>query len=187
MEALLIEPIGAHREIYSEFINLLAKDSVSFASVNLRDYTGLLDYHALETLAGQLALQLDALEARGFTLLFWQVSDILVVNNGEFYLLANLSQLVPLYKKDKAKLMLVYPTVYPLPVAMCAPELLKMDVLPFITPRSASYYSLGLLFLSLLSITKYNLSLERIQGTKLFYFLERCLKIEPSERMCLLL
>jgi hypothetical protein len=186
---------GTHREIYTEFINLVIKPAATAASATVAsskewslssfgdDFE--IDYQVVETLAWQLALQLQALEASGWTLLFWQASDILIVNQGEFYLLANLSQLVPLDKKDKSQLFLVYPTVYPLPAALCAPELFQMASLPFITQRSASYYSLGLLCLSLLK--NINLSLERIQGTKLFYFIERCMKLEPCKRMCLFL
>jgi hypothetical protein len=192
LQAMLLRDTGTgtHREIYTEFINLLLNPTASATSkewsLSALGDDFIVDYQGIETLAWQLALQLQALEARGWTLLFWQASDILIVNQGEFYLLANLSQLVPLDKKDKSQLFLVYPTVYPLPAALCAPELYQMASLPFITPRSASYYSLGLLCLSLL--LKYgNLSLERIQGTKLFYFIERCLKLEPSERLCLFL
>ena len=186
MESLLQEidnEDDAHREIYKEFIGLILGDSSIVESwSNLSTYTKL-DYHSIETLAWQLSLQLHALEKRGFTLFFWKVNDILIINNGQGFLLANLEQMVPLYSKDTSHLFLSYPTIYPLPKAVCAPELLQMAALPFITHRSASYYSLALLSLSLL--TKCNLSLEKIQGTKLFYFLERCLKKEPKERMCL--
>ena len=122
------------------------------------------------------------MEAHGFTLLFWQPSDIMQIHNSSqtIYLLTNLSQIVPLKEKDSTQLVLVYPKVYPLPADYCAPELLKMAVLPFITHRSASYYSLALLCLRLC-----HPSLAKLEGTKLFYFLERCLKAEPSERMLL--
>jgi hypothetical protein len=144
-----------------------------------------MDYADVEIMAFQLSLQLQHLEAIGFSLLFWEPSAILVVAirpGLKLYVLSNLTQLVSLQKKDETQLVLVYPAVYPLPSEWCAPELLTIDVLPFITPRSASYYSLGLLCLRVL-----NLSLETLRGTKLFYFLERCMKAEPKERLCLYL
>ena len=82
-------------------------------------------------------------------------------------------------KKDTKQLVLNYPTVFPFPRERCAPELLKMDALPFRTHRSASYYSLALVCLKMV-----HMPLEKLKGTKLFYFLERCLKSEPSERVC---
>ena len=143
----------------------------------------------VEDFAFQLSLQLAALEARGWTLLFWQPSDLSVIKDSDKkrYVLSNLSQLVPLSKKDPTQLVLVYPAVYPLPPAICAPELLKMTALPWITHRSASYYSLALLCLDLLDIKMDSKGLEDLRGTKLFYFLERCLLADPRERMCLYL
>jgi hypothetical protein len=199
-----LDPRQDYREIYTEFMAVLNKHTsfaptsfaptsfaptsfapTSFAPTSFAPLTPPLDYPALEQLAFQLTLQLQVMEAHGFTLLFWQPSDILQINstqmnNETIYLLANLSQMVPLHEKDPTQLVLVYPTVYPLPAAYCAPELLKMAALPFRTHRSASYYSLALLCLRL-----GQLSLAKLEGTKLFYFLERCLKAEPSERMLL--
>ena len=201
-----LDPLQDYREIYTEFIAVLHKHTsfaptsfaptsfaptsfapTSFAPTSFAPLSPPLDYPALEQLAFQLTLQLQVMEAHGFTLLFWQPSDILQIhmnskqmNNETIYLLANLSQMVPLSKKDSTQLVLVYPTVYPLPAVYCAPELLKMAALPFRTHRSASYYSLALLCLRL-----GQLSLAKLEGTKLFYFLERCLKAEPSERMLL--
>lgn len=149
---------------------------------------GKLTYSALDAMAFQLALQLATMEKRGYTLLFWQPSDILVVelkrerDTLKLYILANFSQLVSLQKKDETQLVLVYPSVFPLPADKCAPELLDIKVLPLITHRSASYYSLAIMCLNLV-----NLSLAELKGTKLFYFLERCLKKDPKERMLIYL
>ena len=179
-----------NREIYTEFIAVLLKQyMVSNLAISFGPLQQNMPYSDVETVAFQLTLQLQTLEAQGFSLLFWQPSDILHIRSEpirsepirseaiNLYILSNLSQLVPLNKKDTKQLVLVYPTVYPLPSERCAPELLKIPVLPFITHRSASYYSLALLCLKQL-----NLSLDKIEGTKLFYFLERCLKETPSER-----
>jgi hypothetical protein len=146
----------------------------------------IMTFAEVEDLAGQMAAHLAALEARGWTLLFWQPSDLSILSvkalNKKQYVLTNFSQLVPLCKKDPTQLVLVYPAVYPLPPERCAPELLKITALPFITHRSASYYSLALLCLELLAPIE--VGLEELRGTKLFYFLERCLLADPRERRC---
>jgi hypothetical protein len=178
-----------NRAIHSAFLSLLFKqtppgviDLDCFLSRLKRE----MSYMEVDLLAFHLSLQMRTLEEHGQTLLFWQPSDILVVEFSEkaekLYILANLSQQVPLDKKDETQLCLVYPTTYPFPQERCAPELLKMTALPFRTQRSASYYSLALLCLDQLK-----LPLDQIKDTKLFYFLERCLKLKPSERVCLYL
>ena len=195
LSALLDED---NREIYAGFLAILLEQfSLSMNSMDSMEIKKLgketLDFAEVEVLAFQLSLQLQALEARMQTLLFWQPSDLLVIQwpkaSRKLYLLANLSQMVPLNKKTPTQLVLVYPTVYPLPKENCAPELLKITSLPFITHRSASYYSLALLCLLLLKPLDEpaTLDLAAINGTKLFYFLERCLQMDPKERMCLYL
>lgn len=173
-----------NREIYEAFIEIveaITGGGGTSSSGTCQWLPRRLDYHQLETMAYHLTLQLQFLEEQGMTLLFWRPQDILVVGDGKMYLLANLSQLVPLSEKEPDKLILKYPEVYPFPDEYCAPELLSLTELPFITHKNASYYSLGLLCLQVLNLyvpNLYapNLSLEELQGTKLFYFIERCLK-----------
>ena len=163
-----------NREMYSGFISLLLNQChiQNEADLIIGKLANKMEYHEVETMAFHLSLQLHYLEDKGFSLLFWQPSDILLLHDGldkKIYLLANLSQMVQLDKKNRNDLILIYPTVYPFPIERCAPELLKMNALPFRTHRSASYYSLALLCLLYLS-------LDEIKGSRLFYFLERCLK-----------
>jgi hypothetical protein len=171
-----------NREMYTEFLSLLLNQSyLENNDVFIGKLDNKMDYHDVETMAFHLSIQLHYLEDKGFSLLFWQPSDILIMCDGldkKIYLLANLTQMVPLDKKNKNELVLIYPTVFPFPKERCAPELLKMNALPFRTHRSASYYSLAMLCLLYLS-------LDEIKGSRLFYFLERCLKTEPTERSLL--
>ena len=174
-----------NREMYSGFISLLLNQCQlqNEADLIIGKLANKMEYHEVETMAFHLSLQLHYLEDKGFSLLFWQPSDILLLHDGldkKIYLLANLSQMVQLDKKNRNELILIYPTVYPFPIERCAPELLKMNALPFRTHRSASYYSLALLCLLYLS-------LDEIKGSRLFYFLERCLKEEAKERTLLYL
>lgn len=175
-----------NREIYKAFIELLlnqyhedkANDVCTFMPL-LKDQI-VFGYADAETMAFQLTLQLQLLELRGFSLLFWQPSDILVVyltTGQKLYLLVSLNQLVGLNKKNTNQMVVTYPPIFPLPADKCAPELFQLHILPFYTHRSASYYSLALLCLKQL-----NLSLQDIQNTKLFYFLERCMVDSPEER-----
>jgi len=166
-----------NREIYREFIDFLMQQTGMDTIENKREsLPAVMTYAEVETMAVHLSWQLQLLETRGNSLLFWQMTDIWWVDK-KFYLLADLTQLVPLHIKNPLQMVLNYPAIFPLPKKNCAPELLKMSVLPFISHKSLSYYSLALLCLQ-----KLNLSLEEIKGTKLFYFLERCLKDEPTER-----
>ena len=181
-----------HREIYAECIAVLLRQyplpvSATIASTSTLD--NILTFPQLETLAFHLSLQLEALEARGCTLLFWQPSDILVVilSTGQhLYVLAHLGQLVPLNQKDPKQMVLNYPTVFPFPSERCAPELMKMDVLPFITQRTASYYSLALLCVKCLGLGL-DLDLGMIKNTRMYFFLKRCLETEPDKRFFLYL
>jgi hypothetical protein len=73
-----------------------------------------------------------------------------------------------------------------------SPELFKTSKLPIMINYKTIFYSLGLViiesFLSDNETTKISEILDKLklyQGTKLYYFLERCLKEEPTERYLL--
>lgn len=169
-------------ELYAKFIEILKQETMDIdKDMSPEPLSVSMTFSEVETMAKHLSSQLEILESLGYSVLFWQAADILWMNK-QFYLLADLTQLVPLQKKNLTQLVLNYPAVFPLPERECAPEVLQMKALPFITHKSCSYYSLALLCLA-----KLNLSLAEmphvLHGTKLFYFLERCLKEEPSERL----
>lgn len=194
-----------HSEIHKEFITTLLNQHSDYddKSDSLIEITELesgnetnydndndnnkYNYDEVETLAFHLSLQLNLLEKRGYTMLYLQPSHIVKIRCRSrcryMYLLVDLTQLVPLSTIDSNNLVLNYPEIYPFPKGVCAPELYTIGVLPFITHRSASYYSLGLLCLYFLH--HQNLSLNHLRDTPLFYFLERCLKEEPIERRCI--
>jgi len=187
-----------HSSIYNDFIgsllnmalNMIEIDCQTIDSVTLNEEMRDIEntYDKIETIAIHLSLQIQLLEKHGFTLLYLLPSDISVItlsfgdvgSHNTIYLLTNLTNIVPLSKNNSECLVLTYPLVYPFPKKVCAPELYNLNVLPFITHRSVIYYSLGLLCLSFFT----NLSLNNLRDTPLFYFLERCLKKEPTERLC---
>ena len=145
-------------ELYREFIELLQKESCMAETMDMdKDMSP---------------------EPLPLTMTFSEVETMAK----HLYLSILLLFLNYLQKKNFDQIVLTYPTVFPLPKRECAPEVLQMKALPFITHKSCSYYSLALLCLA-----KLNLSLAEmphvLHGTKLFYFLERCLKEEPVERL----
>jgi len=179
-----------NKEIYEEYSEILMNQTGimkhKMTSCTKMTSSHKMNYAAVETMACHLSIQLQALERRGYSLLFWQLSDIVVFatdeDNKGIYVLANLAQLVR--KKDEMHIVLNYPAIYPFPKDVCAPEVLTMAALPFITHKGASYYSLALLCLKALQLSLEDLHL--LRGTKLYYFLERCLKDDPSERILLI-
>ena len=204
-----------HKEFITTLVSMYLVNTedtvISSENTNLIEFSGLgvesfgagaggeYRYDEIETLALHLSLQVKILEKRGFTMLYLQSEDIIririncngngngneIKRGGNFYiyLLADLNQMVPLDKQNYNIFVLNYPKVYPFPNNVCAPELHNISMLPFTTHRSAIYYSVGLLCLHLLK--RQNLSLNNLRDTPLFYFLERCLKEEPLDRMCL--
>ena len=191
-----------YSEIHKEFVTTLVnhyvniEDDMDNALIEFtklesnrdRNHNYNYKYDEIETMAFHLSLQIGLLEKRGYTMLYLQPYDIVKVRINDndkreicLYLLVDLTQLVPLSKMDSNNLLLTYPSLYPFPKGICAPELYNLNELPFITHRSATYYSLGLLCLHFLP----NLSLNNLRDTPLFYFLERCLKENPFERICL--
>tara|TARA_B110000305_G_C19298761_1_gene568037 strand:- start:365 stop:1090 length:726 start_codon:yes stop_codon:yes gene_type:complete len=167
---------------------ITANKIIPLTSIILQKDHSNLDYSRAEKMAFNLSLQLKELENMGLTLSYWTPADIIVVNDSSF-LLGNLHNLVKLDIPNSFNIRLNYPIIYDdgsnhidyqEKSAMIAPEILKMDGLPFITHRSASYYSLGKLCLHCIDH-----SLAELAGTKLFYFVERCM-LEPIEqRSCL--
>ena len=191
--------------LVSRYLSNIGDTLIGSENTNLIEFSGLgvessgavhvYRYDEIETLALHLSLQVKILEKRGFTMLYLQSDDIIRIRiNGNenkrgrdfdfyIYLLADLNQMVPLDKQNYNIFVLNYPKVYPFPKNVCAPELHNISMLPFTTHHSAIYYSVGLLCLHLLK--GQNLSLTNLRDTPLFYFLERCLKKEPLDRMCL--
>ena len=193
--------------LVSRYLSNIGDTLIGSENTNLIEFSGLgvessgagaggeYRYDEIETIALHLSLQVKILEKRGFTMLYLQSEDIIRIRiNGNenkrgrdfdfyIYLLADLNQMVPLDKQNYNIFVLNYPKVYPFPKNVCAPELHNISMLPFTTHRSAIYYSVGLLCLHLLK--RQNLSLNNLRDTPLFYFLERCLKEEPLDRMCL--
>lgn len=108
-------------------------------------------------------------------ILFFNMKDILVIEKNIF-LLTNLSKLLPITEENT--MMLQEPLAFD---GLLAPELEGVDTLPLVVKPTCAYYSLALLCLKALKLD-FEGGLERLEGSKLFYLLERCLEKEPKNR-----
>lgn len=188
-------------DVYSDFIHILKKqinisdeerDKINVLNhISLTEYLSSLnenkmDYADVEKMALHLSLQIKDLEYKGHSLLFIKTQDILLINpsdkkENQMYVLADLIQLLPLTDKNPLQMMIIYPE--DINEENVAPELLTIDQLPFYVHRSACYYSLALLCLKCMKINSLA-EADDLKGTKLFYFLERCLIKDPEDRTC---
>ena len=121
---------------------------------------------------------------------FFNLDDIIVINK-TFFFLSNLCHVLD--TDSDGQLILTYPMKFSKQdEAFLAPEVLTgRKVLPFITSISAGYYSLAKLCVYCLGLEvdagDLSKSLEPIMGSKMYFFLERCLAREPRERVFLYL
>ena len=112
-----------------------------------------------------------------YGVLFFELKDIMVLDNN-WYLLTNLSRVLPMNEKNQLEL--TKPITF---TGFLAPEIKNVKSLPFVTDQSCSYYSLALLCLQSLHLD-YNKEHDflKLKGTKLYYLLERCLEKTPKNR-----
>ena len=138
-----------------------------------------MNYDQVERLILHLDLQMQVLKEQqkgmgGFTL-----EDITVLD-GDFYFLSRLEQVMSIKNTNLA---FTYPIKFN--EELLAPELrekLVAKVLPFTTSLSVGYYSLAKLGLTCLGLTD---NLEALRGSKMYYCFERCLRVDPAERVFL--
>lgn len=187
--------IGANTEdkaLYRLFLDRLGwpgivKDSEGGLTLGAKTLTPLkallpMDYGQVERLILHLGLQMQVLQAEQKGICGFTLEDIMVLN-GDFFFLAGLQQVISIKKKESRLLAFTYPVKFSETAKeLLAPELrekLAAKVLPFTTSISVGYYSLAKLCLKCLALEE---QLEALQGSKMYYCFERCLRIEPAER-----
>ncbi len=153
--------------------------------MSLHEYTRTkpLDYADGLRLALCLGAQLAALSGNEerlgekYGVLFFNIKDILVVNK-DLFLLTNLSKILPIEEDNRLVLQ------YPLSLDGClAPELVGANSLPLVVESTCAYYSLALLCLKSLALDDdINRGMERLDGSKFYYMLQRCLETNPKKR-----
>jgi len=129
-----------------------------------------LDYFQVVQLALNLGVQVQALAKLGKGLPFLDCSNIIVCSG---FVITNTHALRPL-EDDQLKIVGAVGTT-----DTAAPEIDRIDSLPSKIHISAIYYSIGLLCLKCLGIDR---EMKEIQGSKLFYLLQRCLRDDPKTR-----
>jgi hypothetical protein len=142
-----------------------------------------LDYYNGLRLALCLGTQLAELSGNEerlgekYGVLFFNVNDILVINE-DWFLLTNLSKILPIEEEERLVLR------KPLPLeGLLAPELVGAKSLPLRVHSSCAFYSLALLCLKALALDKKkNAGIDKLYGSKFYYLLQRCLERNPQER-----
>ena len=104
----------------------------------------------------------------------FNLEDIIVINKGVFLFL-NQEMVFAINNKNQLKIDHIFEKS-----EFSAPELNVITELPAETYNTASYYSLAKIILYCLRV-----DLNKLQPTKLFNFLDRCLKETPSDRIFL--
>ena len=132
-----------------------------------------LDYHEALRLAICIGINLASLTPLNKSILFLSFDDIYMIDE-DWYILSSFNKLVPIISKDVV--MLTKPISFK---GNLAPELKNVRSLPFKTNITAVYYSLASLIIEALALEN---NLAPLAGSKLYYFLQRCLAINPEER-----
>ncbi len=144
-----------------------------------------LNYTKTLRLAICLGLQLGILNDLNYGVLFFELSDILVIDEN-WYLLTNFSNAYPLTSNKKLEIIK--------PISdkdFIAPELNDISELPAQVNASCAYYSLALLCIKVYGfdtiVKDTPFELEIIRRTPLYFLLKRCLEKNPEERVFLLI
>jgi len=140
-----------------------------------------LNYQMALRLVICLGEQLAALTEAGFGISHITTADVTVMGDG-WYLITNLSNVIPLYKKNMLRI------VKPIQKNdFVAPELKKITALPSIVDQSCGFYSIAVVCLKSLGLKNDKEGLYHLFSTPLFFLLERCLNEIPDKRVFLLI
>lgn len=170
-------------------ITLVAKSIISLEEMVKE---GVMDYDLVETLILHIGLQMLMLQKHKKGVLFLTLKDIIVIDYKLFFL-GNLQYVLDITGAGAGagagagtddKLILSYPMkLSKEDERFLAPEVLqRKKVLPFVTSITAGYYSLAKLCVYCLGLDVGDLTLGPIMGSKMYFFLQRCLAKEPNER-----
>ena len=158
---------------------------------NKKENAKAMDYDEVELLILHMGLQLLVLNNYKKGVFFLNLNDIIVIDHA-FFLLGSLDHVLDQYKSDQYKLDQQEQLIlsYPLKIGKAdeqflAPEVKseKIKELPFIMSNTVGYYSLAKICMyCLFPYDNDNKQLSPLTGSKMYFFLERCLKTDPTER-----
>jgi hypothetical protein len=146
-----------------------------------------MEYEEVEQLILDIGLQSMVLGTYKKGIFFLNLQDILVIDK-KFFLLRDLTYVLDITNKEK--LLLSYPMkINKSDQRFVAPELekgLESKVLPFYASITVGYYSLAKICIHCLALSALSDGLGPIKGSKMYFFLQRCLA-EEGERYFLYL
>lgn len=146
-----------------------------------------LDYEQVEHMILHIGLQMMILEKSNRGVFFFNLDDIIVIDH-VFFLVGKLDHVLSRYKQEQ--LLLSYPMKFTkTDQQFLAPELQNglIDTLPFYTSITVGYYSLAKLCIYCLDLHDSIANLDQIKDSKMYFFLLRCLQVDPQERFFLYL
>lgn len=136
-------------------------------------FNGSFDYDLLVRLSTCISKQIEYMEKRGITLVGLELADILSINNGATFVVANYKRVIPHFnctiRFDKPFYKPTFSTT----------EVKAITQLPAIIPYLSARYSLGMMVVSLLGIDSMDSTIHPIKYTKLYWFLKRILSNGP--------
>ena len=153
-----------------------------FKAVSLTALNEFLDFSLVENFIYDLGSQILSLKEEGRGVLYIGLSDIVIINSNHF-LFINPNKLFSIHNGDSQAAISTVNTYSSMDKVFVPPELHKNSDLSktsWVRGDVGSYYSLAKVILYI-----FNLTLENLYYTKLYFFLTRCLEPIPNKRVFL--
>lgn len=169
----------------TETINISCR-SVMTLSEYLKNEDNYMPMNTCISLIDCVSKQIKFLEKRNLGYYAFDIADFIVIDN-IFFVNCNSSKIVPIHKS----LLEIHCWIEPSDFS--SPELLSITELPGKIDYRSSYYSLGLLVVFVLmnknlsSALNVGEEIACLDGSKLYWFLSRCLDRDPKKRHMLLI
>jgi len=139
-------------------------DIASSSAIVKMDMDATFDYATLVRLVQCISRQIMHMEKRRITFIGFELSDIVSINGGKYFVVANYSRVVSF---TDTTIYIKSPFVKP---TFTSPEIMAITKLPASVSYTVAKYSLGALIVSLIGG-----DVNVIKYTKLYWFLNRCL------------
>jgi len=176
--------------IYKGIIDVIETDtSITIKANNitsLKEYlnknNNKLDYKIIVNMLEDIILTMNNLESNGYMFVNLKLDDIIVVNNDKF-LFINYNNIYKL-KDNKISIENIMENI----TEFIPSNEFNQQSVPYLLEVETLYYNIANLLVYCLFNTKYDnnlLTIYPIINTKLYWFLERCLKINKEERVFL--
>ena len=144
------------------------------SSVVKMDRESVFDYETLVRLAQCISRQIMHMEKRRLTFIGFELSDIVSISMGKYFVVANYSRVVSF---TDTSIYIKCPFVKP---TFTSPEIMAITKLPATVSYTVAKYSLGSLIVSLIGG-----DVNVIKYTRLYWFLNRCLTNACLTNACL--